>query len=339
MIDPSLSFNALWVEETPGGGFARSITRRTLGDLPAEDVLVRVQYSSLNYKDALSASGNRGVTRHYPHTPGIDAVGVVEESTVPEVQPGQAVIVSGPGLGTSLPGGFGQFIRVPADWIRRLPAGFSPRDSMAYGTAGFTAAYGVYRLLQYGLRPEQGEVLVTGATGGVGAFAVALLAREGFQVVAATGKPDQEGWLRSLGASAILSREELNDASGKGLLSARWAGGYDTVGGNYLATALKTTKHSGVFACCGNTASAELHTTVFPFILRGVALLGIDATQVPAALSQELWDRMAGPWKLPHLEAMTHEVSLSGLETEIERILHGGQTGRVIVNLQEETAA
>lgn len=333
-MDSSTEFDALWVEETADGRFTRRIARRKIEDLPAGDVLIRVHYSSLNYKDALSASGNRGVTRHYPHTPGIDAAGIVVESKNPAFQPGDAVICLANELGVSLPGGFGQYICVPATLVQPLPPGLNLKECMAYGTAGLTAAYGVYRLERYGLAADQGEVLVTGATGGVGTFAVGMLASDGYSVVAATGKADQETFLRSLGARVVIQRESLNDDSGKGLLSARWAGAFDTIGGNYLATILKSTRPGGVVACCGNAASADLHLTVYPFILRGVALLGIDVLRADPSLRRELWDRIASHWRVPHIDALTRECRLEELEPEIERMLHGGQTGRVVVNIQ-----
>ncbi len=334
-MDSSTKFDALWVEETADGKYTRRIARREIGDLPPGDILVRVHYSSLNYKDALSATGNRGVTRHYPHTPGIDAAGVVVESQNPSYKPGDAVVSVANVMGVSISGGFGQYVRLPSALIQPLPSGLSLRESMAYGTAGLTAAYGVYRLEAYGLTAGQGEVVVTGATGGVGSFAVGMLARTGYTVVAATGKTDQHALLESLGAKEIIQRQLLDDRSGKGLLSGRWAGAYDTVGGNYLATILKSTRPGGVVACCGNAASADLNTTVYPFILRGVALLGIDIIDVDAALRRELWSRIATRWKVPQLEASAREVRLEELEPEIERILHGGQAGRVVVNLQD----
>ena len=329
---PSTPFRALWVEARPDGTFTRDIIQRQVQDLPPGDVLVRVQYSSLNYKDALSASGNRGVTRSYPHTPGIDAAGIVAESNHPSFQPGEAVIVMGYDLGMNIPGGFGQYIRVPAGWVQKLPAGLTAWESMAIGTAGFTAAMCVAKLEDQGLRPGDGEVLVTGATGGVGIFAVTILARDGYSVAAATGKRDQFARLEQLGAKP-LPREEVNDTSGRPLLSGRWAGGVDTVGGNYLATLLRATRPGGCVACCGNTASPDLQLTVYPFILRGVALLGVDMSLASPELAAELWKRLAGPWKPPQLGELAREVPLSALDSEIERILHGGQAGRVVVNL------
>lgn len=333
-MDSDQTFTALWVEEKPGGGVNRRIIQRKIGELPQGNLLVRVRYSSLNYKDALSASGNHGVTRHYPHTPGIDAAGEVVESSDPTFHPGDPVIVMNYELGVSIPGGYGQYIRVPVGWAIPLPPGVTLEQSMAYGTAGLTAAVSVDRLLRMGVQPAQGEVLVTGATGGVGIFAVGFLAREGFRVIAATGKPERAEFLKQSGAQTVIQREEVNDTSGKALLHARWAGVIDTVGGNYLATALASTQPGGTVTCCGNVASPELHTTVFPFILRGVNLVGIDVNQVTLAERQALWDRLSGAWKVDRLEELYRVVPLNGLEGEIQRILKGGQTGRVVVDLE-----
>ncbi|HEX9011904.1 MAG TPA: YhdH/YhfP family quinone oxidoreductase [Anaerolineaceae bacterium] len=336
VVDEQTPFQALWVEENPDGSVRRRIAERRVGDLPPGEVLIRVHFSSLNYKDALSASGNRGVTRRYPHTPGIDAAGVVAESRAPGFQPGDEVVVMGHELGTSAPGGYGQYIRVPAGWVMPLPAGLSLRESMAYGTGGFTAALSVYRLEEYGVRPGDGEVLVTGATGGVGVFSVLVLARDGYRVSAATGKPDARPLLERLGAAAVLPRAEVDDTSGKPLLAGRWAGAVDTVGGNILATALRAVKPGGCVTACGNAASPALNMTVFPFILRGVALLGIDMLQTPAPLRDELWRRLAGPWKPGSLlEELIRVRPLAALDEEIERILRGGQTGRVVVDLRD----
>ncbi len=335
VVDEATPFQALWIEELAGGGVTRSIVTRRVGDLPPGEVLVRVQYSSLNYKDALSASGNHGVTRHYPHTPGIDAAGVVMTSSVPAFSPGDPVVVMRGELGTNVPGGYGQYVRVPAEWVTALPEGLTLKESMAYGTAGFTAAMSVHRLEAYGIQPEDGEILVTGATGGVGIFSVFMLARDGYRVVAATGKTGERALLEKMGAAEVIARDEVNDTSGKALLSARWAGAVDTVGGNFLATALRATKPGGCVTACGNAASPELHMTVFPFILRGVALLGVDISHVPPALWAELWGRIADPWKVNALDAIIRETPLAALPTEIDRILRGGQVGRVVVNLGE----
>lgn len=323
------------VEEAEEKVFERNIKERSINDLPEGDVLVKVHYSSLNYKDALSATGNRGVTRKFPHTPGVDAAGVVEESSDSRFNPGQEVIVHGYDLGCNTWGGFGEYIRVPADWVVSLPKGLSTRESMIYGTAGYTAAYSVLRLEKYGLKPEMGEVLVTGATGGVGSVAVAILAKIGYQVVASTGKTDQEQFLLDLGAKEVISREDSQDQSGKPLLRGRWAGVVDTVGGEILATAIKSTNPHGVVTCCGNVASADLPINVYPFILRGVSLVGIDSQDSVMELRQQIWNRMSTDWKVDQLEQLTTEITLEDLDSNIELILQGKQKGRVLVNLNK----
>lgn len=328
------TYRALVVREMPDGSFMRRVETCRQDDLPDGDVLIRGAYSSLNYKDALSASGNRGVTRNYPHVPGIDAVGEVLESRSESVVPGDWVIVAAAEFGVSHSGGFSQLARVPAEWTLPLPAGLSPFESMVYGVAGFTAAQCVLALQEGGVTSEWGEVLVTGATGGVGSIAVALLAKEGYDVVAATGKMDQADFLKRLGASTVIHRDEILDPNGKPLLSGRWGGVVDTVGGSYLATAIKSTRHGGVIAACGNAAGAELHTTVFPFILRGVRLVGIETAQTPMAVRRAVWEKLAGEWKLPMLNSLARPVSLNDLSAEIDRILRGEQVGRVVVDLQ-----
>jgi acrylyl-CoA reductase (NADPH) len=287
----------------------------------------------LNYKDALSATGHRGVTRHYPHTPGIDAAGVVVESAAEAFQPREPVIVTSYDLGMNTSGGWGQYVRVPAAWAVPLPEGLSLYEAMIYGTAGFTAGLAVLKLQAHGLRPEEGEVLVTGATGGVGSLAVGILARGGYRVIAATGKLEQEAYLRDLGAVEILPRTEVQDDSGRPLLSGRWAGAVDVVGGEHLASVLKATAYGGAVASCGLVASAELPTTVYPFILRAVSLLGVDSQNCPMEVRRQVWDNLAGPWKLPQLGRVATERRLDTLEPEIERILQGQQQGRIVVKL------
>ena len=328
------TFKALWVEENSEGQFTRRVAERSIDDLPPGDALVRVAYSSLNYKDALSATGARGVTRKYPHTPGIDAAGVVESSTSAQFQPGEMVLCAATGdLGVNTSGGFGGFIRVPAEWLIRLPEGLSAREAMGIGTAGFTAALCVERLVREGVAAGQGEVVVTGATGGVGCLAVALLAQEGFQVTAVTGKLAERGRLEALGAQQVMGREELDERSGRPLLHSRWAGAVDTVGGNILATVIRSMRPGGVVTSCGNAASAELPLTVYPFILRGVTLAGIDATQTAYEERVRLWQKLAKEWKPAELDGWMREAPLNELDGEIDRILQGGQVGRVVVRL------
>ena len=326
------TFRALVVRESADGDFTRQVEERPMAELPEGDLLIQVNFSSLNYKDGLSATGSKAVTRRYPHTPGIDAAGVVIESRVPHFAAGDEVVVIGYDLGMNTSGGFGQFIRVPAGWAVKLPAGLSQRESMIYGTAGFTAAMSVWRLLQNGVTPEQGEVLVTGATGGVGSVAVALLAKEGFNVVAASGKPEAADFLQKLGATTVVDRAAVTDLS-RPMLRPRWAGVVDSVGGDMLATAIATTQYGGTVTCCGLVASPKLSITVFPFILRGISLLGIDSVECGISFRRELWQKMAVDWKLELLEELTHEVNLDELDREIDLILHGKQRGRTVVKL------
>jgi acrylyl-CoA reductase (NADPH) len=326
------TFEAMVIEEADKKTYTREIRQRSISDLPDGDVLVRVRYSSLNYKDALSAIGNKGVTRSYPHTPGIDAAGVVEESADSSFEKGDEVIVTSYDLGMNTDGGFGQYIRVPAGWVVPLPAGLTLRESMIFGTAGFTAGLSV-AALAHAIAPEKGDILVTGATGGVGSLAVGILSKIGYKVTAVTGKPEAEGFLKNLGATAIIGREEAAEDGGKPMLKGRWAGVVDTVGGKILATAIKSTDFDGVVACCGLVASPDLPINVFPFILRGVSLIGIDSQNCPMDRRRKIWDRLAGEWKPDGLDAMTRETDLENLTGEIDTILQGGQKGRVVVNL------
>ena len=321
------------VQEKTDGTYSRRITEKPLDDLPAGEVLVRVHYSSLNYKDGLSATGHRGVTKRYPHTPGVDAAGVVEESLSEAFQPGDQVIVTSYDLGMNTPGGFGQYIRVPAGWVVPLPENLSAKESMAYGSAGLTAGFCIFKLQEHSVTPELGEILVTGATGGVGSFAVAMLAQIGYQVVAVTGKMDEKQFLIDLGAKKVISREEATDTSGKPLLKGRWAGVVDAVGGEILSTAIRSTKLHGAVTCCGNVASPDLPINVYPFILRGISLVGIDSQSFPMTFRRQTWEKIASEWKLDNLDRQTSVCSLEELNSEIDRILAGKQKGRVIVDL------
>jgi putative YhdH/YhfP family quinone oxidoreductase len=326
------SFKAMVVTETADKKFLREVTRKSLADLPAGELLIEVKYSSLNYKDALSASGNKGVTRKYPHTPGVDAAGVVAESANPKFAPGDQVLVTGFDLGMNTSGGFGQYVRVPAAWAVKLPENLTLKESMIYGTAGLTAALCVLGMEDHGLKPDQGEVLVTGATGGVGSLGVAILARSGYHVVAATGKEAEKEYLARLGAKEVISREAANDTSGRPLLKTRWAGVLDTVGGNFLATAIKSTKYGGPVAACGMVASPDLSLTVFPFILRGVCLLGVDSVECLMDRRLQAWNKIVREWKLENLDLLCSECSLEDLGSKIDAILQGKIRGRVVVN-------
>jgi acrylyl-CoA reductase (NADPH) len=331
---PSETFNALVVEAGEDKTYLRQIKKRTVDDLPDGDVLIRVQYSSLNYKDALSAIGNKGVTRSYPHTPGVDAAGTVADSRVDAFKKGDEVLVTGYDLGMNTSGGFGQYVRVPAGWVVPLPRGLSLKESMIFGTAGFTAGMGILFLTER-VKPEDGPVLVTGATGGVGSVSVAVLAKLGYTVAAVTGKPSEAAFLNGLGASQIVARADAADTSGRPLLKAQWAGVLDTVGGEILATAIKSTHPWGTVTCCGNVASPDLPLTVFPFILRGVRLIGIDSQNCPMDVRLKVWEHLAGAWKVDGLYDLCTEIGLKGLNENIDLILKGLQKGRVVVSLGE----
>ncbi len=327
------TFKAIVVSEKDDGVFAIGIEDRSIKDLPEGEVLINVKYSSLNYKDALSATGNKGVTRKYPHTPGIDAAGVVTECSDGSFAEGDEVLVTGYDLGMNTSGGYGQYIRVPSSWVVRLPEGLSLQESMGIGTAGFTAALSVHGLLKSGLSADGGEVLVTGATGGVGSLAVSMLAAEAIDVVAASGKADAEDWLRLIGAKNVIARSELSEPDKRPLLKGRWAGAVDTVGGEVLANVLKSIKYGGSVTCCGLVASMKLNTTVLPFILNGVSLIGIDSVRCPMPMRQEIWKKLSGKWKPARLDEIIRECSLDGVEDEVQKILKGGQRGRVVVKL------
>lgn len=330
----SQTLTALRVAVNDDRSVTRQIVEQSFDDLPAGEVLIKVHYSSLNYKDALSATGNKGVTRSFPHTPGIDAAGEVVSSSHSDWQTGDKVLVTGFDLGMNTAGGFAEYIRVPATWVVALPRDLPARDAMVLGTAGLTAAISVDKLQRAGLRPDSGEVLVTGASGGVGSIAVALLAKLGYTVIAGSGKPAAQTLLNSLGAKECVSREDLRDESSKPLLKGRWAGVVDTVGGDILATALRSTRYGGCVSCCGLVASANLETTVFPFILRGIDLLGVDSVELPMEKRVTLWNRLATDWRFETLESLASETDLNALnDTWIDKILAGQVQGRVLVRL------
>jgi len=331
------TFRCYLVTKDAAGRVSGQITQRRLNELPPGDVLIRVEYSSLNYKDALAAAGHPGVNKVFPHVPGVDAAGYVAESGVYEFVEGDPVLVTGFDMGANRWGGYAEYVRVPQDWIVPLPAGLTLRESMILGTGGFTAGLCVDALQKHEVRPEAGEVVVTGATGGVGSCAVALLAKLGYHVAAVTGKPEAHEYLKRLGAEQILGRQEVDDRSGKPLLSGRWAGAVDTVGGNILGTILRATRHGGCVAACGLAAGSDLPVTVYPFILRAVTLTGVDAAWGPLPLRHETWCRLAGPWRLDCLESIaTRFVDLTELPGCFEEILAGRIVGRVVVNVRPE---
>jgi acrylyl-CoA reductase (NADPH) len=326
------TFEALVLDESPGGAVP-SVRQLFVGDLPEGDVLVRVSHSGLNYKDGMILKGLGRLVRKYPHVPGIDLAGTVMESDDAHFGPGDAVLLTGWRVGEAHWGGFTQVARVQADWLLPLPPGLTAREAMAFGTAGFTAMLAVQALEKHGLSPGADEVLVTGASGGVGSVVVALLAALGHRVTAVTGRPENAGYLKDLGANTIIARAELTEPPGKPLLSERWAGCVDAVGGDMLAHVLAEMRYGSSVAACGLAAGPALNTTVLPFLLRGVQLLGIDSVFFPAAARPPVWDRLAKLLPRELLDRMTTEIRLRDLPEYADRILAGRVRGRVVVAL------
>ena len=319
-----------WQVSGQDGDYRGSETTLSTADLPAGEVLIRVSHSSLNYKDALSASGNKGVTRHFPHTPGIDAAGEVVESATGTPEVGSQVLVTGYDLGMNTAGGFGEYIRVPAAWCIAMPEGWQAKTAMTYGTAGLTAGLCVHKLLTMGAAPVHGKVAVSGASGAVGSVAVEILSVLGFDVVAVSGKAEQEGILRSLGAAEILGRDAL-EAQKKPMLKPVFANAVDTVGGAPLAELLKQIQPGGSVSCCGLVAGVELPTTVLPFILRGVNLLGVDSVEIPLADKQAIWDKLAGSWGCPQTERSARIIGRSDLASALDAFLAGKSSGKIVL--------
>ncbi|MBK1886039.1 MULTISPECIES: YhdH/YhfP family quinone oxidoreductase [Marinobacter] len=325
-----VEFKAWRVEELDGNYKGTEQTLST-ADLPAGEVLIKVSHSSLNYKDALSASGNKGVSRSFPHTPGIDAAGEVVESATGTPAVGSQVIVTGYDLGMNTAGGFGEYIRVPAAWCVPMPSGWGAQAAMIYGTAGLTAGLCVQKLLTMGARPEQGRVAVSGASGAVGSVAVELLAKLGFDVVAISGKADHAESLKALGATQVLGRDALAEDR-KPMLKPAFANAVDTVGGLPLAELLKQIKPGGSVSCCGLVAGPQLQTTVLPFILRGVNLLGVDSVEIPLADKEAVWEKFAGDWKCEKTEASAKRIGRADLERALNAFLKGESSGKIILD-------
>ncbi|MBN8210851.1 acryloyl-CoA reductase [Bacillus sp. NTK071] len=309
-----------------------SLKGLTKEELPEGDVLIKVHYSSVNYKDGLATHPKGNIVKEYPHVPGIDLAGVVTESDHPNWKEGDQVIVTSYELGVSHFGGFSEYARVKSEWIVPLPEGLSLKEAMIYGTAGFTAALSIYQLEQAGLTPDKGPVLVTGATGGVGSMAIAMLAKKGYEVAASTGKESEHGYLKELGATSILSRDEVAPEGFKPIGKQKWAGAVDPVGGSTLAAVLSNTMYGGAVAVSGLTGGPKVPTTVFPFILRGVNLLGIDSVYCPMEKRKEIWNKAANEYKpTEHLESIHNEVTIEELPEVLNSILSGKVRGRTIV--------
>lgn len=329
-----MKYQALLTREHQDSGFTRKIETLNTEDLPQNGTLIRVYFAGLNFKDALSATGNKGVTRKFPHTPGIDACGEIVETDSTDFAIGEKVIVTSYDLGMNTFGGFGQYINVPSSWIIKLPENFSPFDSMVYGTAGFTAALALYKMELNGQTPEMGPILVTGASGGVGSLAVAILAKAGYEVIASTGKAKSHAYLKKLGATEIIDRESPKDDSKKPMLSSRWAGIIDTVGGETLAGAIKSLGPNGNVAVCGLVGSPFYQTSVFPLIIRGVNILGVESAECGMPIRKKVWANLAGKWAVPQLEEIGKEISLEELSEAIDLILAGKTQGRLVVKHQ-----
>ncbi|WP_016990524.1 YhdH/YhfP family quinone oxidoreductase [Flavobacterium sp. ACAM 123] len=327
-----IEFKAFVVTEKEGT-YIREVKSKLVSDLPEGDLLIKVHYSSLNYKDALSASGNKGVTRKYPHTPGIDAVGIVVSSKTKKFKADDKVIVTSYDLGMNTDGGFGQYISVPENWAVKLPENLSMKEAMILGTAGLTAGMSVLRLIE-AIKPEDGEIVVSGATGGVGALSVAILKKLGYRVAAITGKETARDYLMNLGAETIIMRNEFESFDNKPLLKPAFAGGIDTVGGVILENILKSTRPMGIITCCGNVASPKIDLTVFPFILRGLSLIGIDSQNYPMKDREQVWNKLAKDWKPDNLDTIATEITLDELSEKIDLMLDGKLKGRTILNME-----
>jgi acrylyl-CoA reductase (NADPH) len=326
-------FSAVLVDKDEQGPTV-ALTNLNEAELPDGDVSVEVEYSTLNYKDALAITGRSPVVRKYPMVPGIDLAGVVTESTHPDWSPGDRVVLNGWGVGEGHWGGLAQRARINGDWLVPLPAEFSTRQAMAIGTAGYTASLCVQALLDHGVRPDQGEILVTGATGGVGSVAIALLAAAGATVTAVTGKTAEAEYLQRLGAAAVLDRAEFA-ARGKPLQKERWAGVIDAAGSHTLANACAQTRYGGAVAACGLAQGMDFPATVAPFILRGVSLLGIDSVQVPRDRRLAAWARLARDLEVTALDAIAQDIPLADVIAAADRLLAGTVRGRVVVDVNQ----
>jgi acrylyl-CoA reductase (NADPH) len=325
------TFKAIVVEKSEGGQKV-GLADFDEANLMDGDVTVHVEWSTVNYKDGLALTGKAPVVRRFPMIPGIDFAGTVESSSHPQWKPGDRVILNGWGVGETHLGGYAEKARVKGDWLVPLPARNSARGAMAIGTAGYTAMLAVIALERHGVTPRQGAVIVTGAAGGVGSVAVSLLAKLGFAVIASTGRPAEADYLKSLGAQEIIERKELAGAS-RPLGPERWAGGIDTVGSTTLASVLSMTRYGGAIAACGLAGGMDLPTTVAPFILRGVSLIGIDSVMCPLERRREAWKRLASDIDAGKLAAMTSEIDLAGVMEAGRRIVEGGVRGRIVVKI------
>lgn len=333
-MSETTTFKALLVQELADKQFSKSIVTRNISDLPENDLLIEVHYSSLNFKDAMSASGNKAITQHYPHTPGIDAAGIVISDKSGTFTSGEQVVVFGYDLGMNTSGGLAQRIRIPADWAVACPKTLTLKEAMTYGTGGLTAALCIEKLEKMGATPADGPVAVTGATGGVGSISIALLKQLGYNVVAFSGKPEQSNHLIEIGADEVLHRDVINKVNDKPVGRPLWANAIDTLGGDYLANMVKQLKPGGAVSACGLAASPFFSLNVLPFITRGVSLLGVDSVYIPLKEKQHIWQRVATDMKLPNLSELCEEITLEQTPEYLDRFINGKVVGRYVVNLQ-----
>lgn len=324
---------AFVVNKTQEGEFVSGIEEIVVPSIGENEVLIKASYSSLNFKDALSATGNPGVTRNFPHVTGVDVAGTIEQSNDTNFKVGDQVLVTGYDMGMNTDGGHQSYVKVPSRWVVKKPKNITDKEIMTYGTAGLTAGLSVNELLQNGITPQSGEVLVTGATGGVGSIAVAILSKLGFDVVTISGKEDKIPFLKELGAKEVILRKDFDIENKKPMMKERFAGTVDTVGGNILAEALKALKYDGVATCCGLTSSFALNTNVFPFILRGVRLIGIDSVECKIEKKIAVWEKLASDFKIDTLSSLANEILLEDLPTAYKELLDGKAVGRYLVKL------
>ncbi|MBL0709041.1 MAG: YhdH/YhfP family quinone oxidoreductase [Sulfurimonas sp.] len=313
--------------------FTSGVMELDIPTIEDKEVLIKVSYSSVNFKDALSSIGNPGVTRKFPHVTGIDAVGTIEQSNSKHFSKGDEVLVTGYDMGMNSDGGHQEYLKVPEAWVLKKPTSISDKDIMIYGTAGLTAGLSVNELLANGIDANSGEILVTGATGGVGSIAISILSKLGFKVVAISGKEDKIDFLQELGASEVILRKDFDIENKKPMMKTRFAGLVDTVGGNILAEALKTLNYDGVATCCGLSSSFSLNTNVFPFILRGIRLIGIDSVECKIEKKLAVWEKFEDEFKIDTLQNITNEISLYDLPQAFEALLDAKATGRYVVKI------
>lgn len=331
-LHPDATYRALVVSSDENENFEMSVKTLAISNLHKHAVLIKVKYSGLNYKDALSASGHKGITRKFPHTPGIDAAGIVANKTE-KFNSGDEVIVTGYDLGMNTWGGLAEYISVPEEWVVKLPAGLSMEESMIIGTSGFTAASAIAEFMEHGIKPESDKILISGATGAVGSMAITMLAKNGYHIIASSGKPEAADWLKQQGAAEVIGREDLDDTSGRGLLPGRWNAALETVGGNTLSTVLLSTRDRGIVCSCGMIVSNQLNVPVFPFILRAVRLVGIASAETPRERRIYLWNLIAEKLKPANMHSLATTITLDQAPDYLSKMLKGSLMGKILVKI------